>query len=102
VKTVSRKVPVPPLLHQRHNAAIRLLYKLSFDPRSNLILRHLLYKHSALSWCKAWPEGKSEVSRKQRNSAFRKKTGTSWSYVIENMSGISGKGFRGEQRSLIH
>jgi len=35
---VSSKVRVPPLLRQRHNAALGLLYKSSFDPRSNLSL----------------------------------------------------------------
>jgi len=41
VKTVSSKVQIPPLLRQRHNAALGLLYKSSFRPRSNLSLRPL-------------------------------------------------------------
>jgi len=39
VKAVSSEVQVPPLLRQRHNAALRLLYKSSFGPQSNLSLR---------------------------------------------------------------
>jgi len=38
---VSSKVDVPPLLRQRHNAALGLLYKPSFDPQTNLSLRPL-------------------------------------------------------------
>jgi len=41
VKTVSSTVKVPPVLHQRHNVVLGLLYKSSFGPRSNLSLRPL-------------------------------------------------------------
>jgi len=50
VKAVSGKVQVPPLLRQRHNAALFLFCKSSFRPRSNLSLRpwsmaYLRYKN---------------------------------------------------------
>jgi len=38
VKAVSSKLQVPPLLRQRHNAVLGLLYLSSFGPRSNLSL----------------------------------------------------------------
>ena len=41
-KAVPSKVQVPPLLRQRHNAALGLLNMSSFGPRSNLSLRPLL------------------------------------------------------------
>ena len=44
VKAVSGYVHIPPLLRQRHNAALGLLYKSSIGPRSNLSLR-------PLAWC---------------------------------------------------
>jgi len=39
VKAVSSKVQVLPLMCQRYNAALGLLLKSSFGPRSNLSLR---------------------------------------------------------------
>jgi len=41
LKAVSGRVQALPLLRQRHNAAIGLLHKSSFDPWSNLSLRRL-------------------------------------------------------------
>jgi len=41
VKAVSSKVPVPPLLRQRHNAAFGLLHLSSFGPSSQFEFKTL-------------------------------------------------------------